>query len=109
MGGRIQPSAVENLAERFTAVARQATMSHTRRIDMVYTDSRAIWFGSRADDFRARANVDRSRYDQYLKLASAYDALAHHTERSSELVNRFVKPAEVTSAKPPSRSRLLDL
>jgi hypothetical protein len=83
--------------------------SHMVRLEMAYTDSTAIWFDNRATDLRARANVDRSRYDQYLKLATAYDALAQQTERSSELVNRFVKPAEATSAEPPTRSRLLNL
>lgn len=78
------------------------------RIEMAYTDSRAIWFDNRANDLRERANVNRSRYDQYLKLATAYDALAQQTERSSELVNRFVKPAKA-SAEPPTSSRLLKL
>ena len=58
---------------------------------MPYKDPRASWFNERAESFRTRAKLNVSRHDQYSKIASAYDALAEQTERSTEVAARFVK------------------
>ncbi len=58
---------------------------------MPYKTPRANWFKKHAEKCRASAKLDASKEAEFLRMASAYDALAENVQESKEIAELLLK------------------